>query len=244
MLNIAHRGFSGKYPENTMLAFSKAIEAGADGIELDVHLSSDGELVIIHDELLDRTTDGKGAVADYTCAELKEFDASAGYVGVYGVNRIPTLREYFELVAPVGGFITNIELKTGINVYPGIEEKVSAMIKEFDLADRIIISSFNHYSVLRAKRLDPDITCGFLCESWIVDFGAYAEKYGVECVHPMHLTLTEQTAAEIKSHGIRMNTWTVNTPDEVLRLADLGVDAVIGNYPDMTKAVIKERLKK
>ena len=244
MLNIAHRGFSGKYPENTMLAFSKAVEAGADGIEIDVHLSSDGELVIIHDELLDRTTDGKGAVADYTCAELKGFDASAGYAGVYGVNRIPTLREYFELVAPVSGFITNIELKTGINVYPGIEEKVSAMIKEFDLADRIIISSFNHYSVLRAKRLDPDITCGFLCESWIIDFGAYTEKYGVECVHPMRQTLTEQTAAEIKAHGIGINTWTVNTPDEVLRLAELGVDAVIGNYPDMAKAVIEEISKK
>ena len=91
---FAHRGFSGKYPENTMLAFEKAVEAGADGIELDVHLSADGELVIIHDELVDRTTDGTGLVGSKTLAELKALDASAGFKGVYGKNEIPTLREY------------------------------------------------------------------------------------------------------------------------------------------------------
>ena len=95
--NFAHRGFSGKYPENTMLAFEKAVEAGAEGIELDVQLTKDGEIVIIHDETIDRTTDGKGFVADYTYEELKKFDASYIYTGKMGFNKIPALESTLNL---------------------------------------------------------------------------------------------------------------------------------------------------
>ena len=238
MLNFGHRGFSGKYPENTMLAFKKAVEAGADGIELDVHFSKDGELVIIHDEKIDRTYDSTGFVRDYTLAELQSFDASAGFKGVYGVNRIPTLREYFEFVKPIDGFMTNIELKTGVYEYPGIEKVVNEMIVEFGLEDRTIISSFNHYSVMRFKAINPNIKCGFLEESWILEFGKYTKNHGIECIHPMHWTLTEETVGEMKENGIEINTWTVNDKDSVARLYKLGVDSVIGNYPDMTKKVI------
>ncbi len=238
MLNIAHRGFSGKYPENTMLAFRKAIEAGADGAELDVHLTKDNVLVVIHDEKIDRTTDGTGLVADYTYDELRQFDASAGFRGVYGFNAIPTLREYFELVSPIDGFITNIELKTGVNEYPGIEQAVYDLIREFGLVDRIIISSFNHYSVMRFKAIAPEIKCGYLVASWLYDVGEYTHKRGIECVHPLFLSLNEESVAEIKKNSVQINTWTVNTADEVERLYKLGVDAVIGNYPDMTKEVI------
>lgn len=238
MLNIAHRGFSGKYPENTMLAFEKAIEAGADGIELDVHLSKDGEIVIIHDELINRTTDGEGLVADYTYEELSKFDASAAFKGVYGFNKIPTLRECFELIKPVDGFIVNIELKTGINEYPGIEKAVLDLIDEFGLEDRIIISSFNHYSVMRAKAVNPNIKCGFLAASWIYDFGEYTKTRSVECVHPLYLSLNEESVAEIKKNGIAINTWTVNKSEDVEKLYKLGIDAVIGNFPDMAKSVI------
>ena len=154
--NFAHRGFSGKYPENTILAFKKAIEAGAQGIELDVQLTKDGEIVIIHDETIDRTTDGKCEVISYTYEELKKFDASYIYRGQMGFNKIPTLREYFELIKDTD-IVTNIELKTGINEYLGIEKKVWDMICEFNLADRIIISSFNHYSILRMKEIAPTL---------------------------------------------------------------------------------------
>lgn len=238
MLNFAHRGFSGEYPENTMLAFRKAIETGADGIELDVHFSKDGELVVIHDEEIDRTCNGNGLVRDYTVAQLKSFDASAGFVGKYGINEIPTLREYFELVKPIDGFITNIELKTGIYEYPGIEKAVNDMIREFALEDRIIISSFNHFSVKRFKKINPQIKCGFLEASCIIDFGAYTGSKGVECVHPLHRTLNTENVKEIKSHSIEINTWTVNTEEDIKRLHELGVDSVIGNFPDMTKKVL------
>ena len=240
MLNIAHRGFSGNYPENTLLAFEKAIQAGADGAELDVHLTKDNVVVVIHDELINRTTDGEGFVADYTYEELSEFDASAAFTGVYGFNKIPTLREYFELVKPVEGFITNIELKTGYNEYPGIEQAVFELIKEFELEDRIIISSFNHYSVMRFKAIAPQIECGYLTGDWVYNFGEYAKTRGVECVHPRFNSLNSASVEEIKGNGIRINTWTVNTSEEVERLYKLGIDAVISNYPDMAKGVIEK----
>jgi len=235
--NFAHRGFSGKYPENTMLAFEKAIEAGADGIELDVHLTKDGELVIIHDEAVDRTTNGSGLVADFTLAELKKLDASAAFRGVYGINRIPTLEEYFELVKDTA-IVTNIELKTGVNPYPGIEEKTLAMIDKFGLRERIIISSFNHYSVMKFKSLAPEMICGFLEESWIIDMAGYGKKYGVECLHPIFNAVTEEYARAAHEAGLLINTWTVNTKEDMELMIQRGVNAIIGNYPDLCREVI------
>ena len=124
--NFAHRGFSGKYPENTLLAFSKAIEEGVDGIENDVHLTKDGVLVVMHDELVDRTTNGKGYIKDKTYEELAQLDASYIFKE-YGPQKVPTLREYLELVKDTD-IITNIELKTGVFEYPGIEQKVLSLI--------------------------------------------------------------------------------------------------------------------
>ncbi len=239
MKNFAHRGFSGKYPENTILAFQKALEEGVDGIELDVQLTKDGELVIIHDESVDRTTDGKGLVVAATREELKKLDASYIYRGKMGFNPIPTLGEYFELVkdSPI---VTNIELKTGINEYPGIEEKVYAMIQEYHLEDRIIISSFNHYSVMRMKAMAPELVYGFLSDTWIYDAGKYTRSHGVACYHPSVVQLKKEIVDEAKAQGIVINTWTVNTEEQVRDLYAKGVDTVIGNYPDMTARVLKE----
>ena len=239
-LNFAHRGFSGEYPENTMLAFRKAIEAGAQGIELDVHFTKDKEVVIIHDETIDRTTDGKGEVESFTYDELCRFNAYGRFEGKYDFQKIPTLREYFELVKPVDGFLTNIELKTGINEYPGIEKAVLKIIDEFELRDRIIISSFNHFSVKHFKEIAPDVKCGFLEESRIIDFGAYAKKYGVEFIHPLYKCLTKDVFDEVYSNGIGINTWTVNDENAVRYLVKNNVNAVIGNYPDMVSRVLKE----
>lgn len=121
-LNFAHRGFSGQFPENTMLAFEKAVEAGADGIELDVQFSKDGELVIMHDETLNRTAGVDGVVKDYTLEQLKAMDVSGKWGDRYGSMEIPTLREYFTRFKNLP-IITNIELKTGVFPYPGIEKE-------------------------------------------------------------------------------------------------------------------------
>ena len=237
--NFAHRGFSGKYPENTLLAFQKAIEAGADGAELDVQLTKDGEVVIIHDETIDRTTDGKGYVVDYTYDELSKFDASYIYRGQMGFNKIPTLREYFELVKDLD-FITNIELKTGINEYLGIEEKVYDLIKEFKLEKKVIISSFNHFSVLRMKKIAPELKYGFLSEDWIINAGAYTASHDVQCYHPRFNNLIPEVVEELKKNGLEINTWTVNKEEDIRDLINKKVAILIGNYPDLIKQIINE----
>ena len=144
MINFAHRGFKGRYPENTLLAFKKAIEVGADGIEFDVHFSKDGELVIIHDETLERTTDGQGLVKEKTLKELKNLNASKLYPEIKQ-QEILTLREYFDFAKDLD-IMTNIELKTSIITYEGIENEVYKLIKEYNLGEKIIVSSFNHNS--------------------------------------------------------------------------------------------------
>ena len=239
MKNFAHRGFSGRYPENTLLAFQKALFEGVDGIELDVQLTRDGEVVIIHDETVDRTTDGGGPVVSYTLKELKKLDASYIYTGKMGFNPIPTLREYFELVKDFP-IVTNVELKTGINEYPGLEEKVYELIKEYRLEYRIIISSFNHYSVLRMKAIAPELVFGFLSDTWIHNPGEYTKACKVACYHPSYVQLKQEIVNEIKAAGIVINTWTVNTKEEIYDLYAKGIDTVIGNYPDLTARVLKE----
>lgn len=228
---FAHRGFSGKYPENTMLAFEKAVEIGADGIELDVHLTKDNELVIIHDEDIKRTCDGEGLVRDMSLAELRKFDASATFRGVYGFCGIPTLREYFDLVKDTG-IITNIELKTGVFEYPTIEKRTIDMIKEFGLQEKIILSSFNHFTIKRCEEIAPEIKRGFLSGDWLVDFGKYTAERNVQCCHPWHITLNEASVKEMHEAGREINTWTVNEYEDIERLAAMGVDSLIGNFPD------------
>ena len=236
--NFAHRGFSGKYPENTMLAFEKAVEAGCDGIEFDVHLSADGQVVIIHDERLNRTTNGDGWVKDYTLAQLKALDASATYKGVYGVCPIPTLEEYYQMLAGHPQVITNIELKTGVFEYPELEKKVLDIIDRFDRRATTIISSFNHFSILRMKALAADIKTAFLEESWIIDMGAYTARHGVDCIHPFFCNLTPQHFAEMKANGREVNTWTVNEKEHMQQLLALGVDGIITNHPDLLKTLL------
>ena len=238
--NYAHRGFSGKYPENTMLAFEKALEIGCEGIEFDVHFSMDHELVIIHDEQVDRTAaNGEtGFVKDKTYEELCQIDFSYKFKGKYGFQRIPTLREYCELVKDKD-IITNIELKTGWFEYEGIEKAVYDLVHEYGLEDRVIVSSFNHYSVMRMKALDPSIQCGFLADTWILEPGAYVKQHGVQAYHPGVYMLNDAEAAGLKAAGVGMNVWTVNEVEDIQRMIRYEVDGIISNYPDRVKEQLK-----
>ena len=236
--NFAHRGFSGNYPENTMLAFRKALEAGCEGMEFDVHLTKDHELVIIHDELTDRTSGVHGYVKDMTYEELSRIDFSYRWKDQIPFQKIPTLREYFELVKD-RDLISNIELKTGIFEYEGIEKAVCDLIHEYHMEKKVIISSFNHHSVMRMKAIDPAIACGFLSDTWILNAGAYVEANGIEAYHPAFFMLTDRETAEIKSHDRAINTWTVNEPEHIRRMIALEVDGIIGNYPDRVNAELR-----
>ena len=235
---LAHRGYSGNYPENTMLAFQKAYEAGCDGIELDVQFTSDHEIVIIHDETINRTSHQKGAVKDFTYEELSKIDFS--YKFDVPFQKIPTLREYLEWVKDLD-IITNIELKTSIERYPGIEEAVYSLLCEYNLQKKVILSSFNHESVLKMKELDSTLVCGFLTECWLLKAGEYTASYHIEGYHPRYTALTLRSVAEMKAHNVRILPWTVNKEKDMIRLIDMGVDALITNYPDKAKKMIEQK---
>lgn len=239
--NIAHRGFSTKYPENTMLAFQKALEAGCNGIENDVHLTRDGQLVVIHDEDIARTTNGKGAVKDFTFEEIRKFDASAGFAGMYGFNPIPTLQEYFELVKDRDVF-TNLELKNSNYDYPGLEQAVIDLVREYGLEEQVVLSSFNHHSILRCKRIAPEIPCGFLYMSWMIDGGNYAKMHGVEFLNPKFVGINEVTVEEINRAGVDIIAWTIDDEQEARRMLNLGIKYIISNCPDMIRKAIDDYL--
>ncbi len=236
---IAHRGFSGEYPENTMLAFHRAVEAGCDGIELDVHLTKDGEIVIIHDEAVDRTTDGRGAVKDFTLQELRALDASGKYTGRFGIQPIPTLREYFSYVKELPIF-TNIELKNSEYYYEGLEEKTISLVREFHLEDRIIFSSFNNASILLCQKLAPEIPGGFLCVDPVENCGAYALSCGVSYIHPEYSRISEAEIDACHNKGIGINAWTVNEPNHMRWLIQKGIHGIITNFPNVCRNLMQD----
>lgn len=237
--NYAHRGFCSKYPENTLLSFEKALAEGVDGIENDVQLTKDGEIIILHDESVDRTTDGTGWGKDYTLAELKKLNANEKFGDAYPVQRIPTLREYLELVKnePI---ITNIEMKTGVFEYLEMEQKLVDMLREYKITDRILITSFNHFTILRMKKLAPEIKYGFLAYDWRIDAGEYTQRYGIPCYHPDYHNLTWPVIEELKAHNIEVNPYTVDDPADIRDLIKKGVNSVITNCPDVVNRIRAE----
>jgi len=239
ILNIAHRGLSGLYPENTMLSFEKALELGVNSMETDVQLSKDGRMMIFHDEELSRMTGEEGLLTDRTFDELRALDTSGEYRGRFGRCQIPTLDEYLELVSG-RDLVTFLELKTGMIPYD-IEEKVRDALRRHNMQDKVYVYSGNHFSVMKFKKLAPEIKIAFPFDNWIFHCGDYSAKYGVQAMVPYYLMLTPELVAEIKGHGILLTPWTVDDPDEMCRLLDLGVDGMMTNRADLLAEVIKGR---
>lgn len=233
----AHRGASGYAPENTLAAFQKAVDLGADGVELDIQLTKDDQIVVIHDEMIDRTSDGKGWVKDYTLEELRAFNYNRTKPE-YKHADIPTMREVFELLKPTGLFI-NIEIKTGVVFYEKIEEKILALTKEMGMEDRVCYSSFNHYTVTRIHELKPDAEVGFLYADGPIDMPSYGVKHGVNALHPALYNLQyDGFVKECKEKGLKLNVWTVNERPYMEMCCQYGVDVIITNYPDIAKEVV------
>ena len=225
---ICHRGYSSRYPENTILAFQKAVESGADGVELDVHLTRDGEVVVIHDERVDRTTDGVGYVKDHSLAELRRLNAAYGWRTA--PQRIPTLEEYLELIAPTG-MKSNIELKTGLFDYEGMEEKVWNQICRFGLENRVILSSFHAQTLLRVKALAPEAPCGLLNQDKLLSPGQATRDLGFEAYHPLYLRLRPGVIRELKACHLEINAYTVKGHGPLTYLFAWDVHSVITNHP-------------
>lgn len=235
---IAHRGFSGAAPENTLAAFEKAIEVGADMFELDVLLSRDGRVVVIHDDTLDRTTDGEGKVAAFTLAELKKLDAGSWFSAEFAGERIPTLEEALRLAK--GRILVNVEIKTEA-VGHGVVAKTLEVIDELDMKDNVVISSFDPKALSKARELDPHIRTASL-------FNAELQK-GMS---------PEAVMAEVGSNGFNLSrrqvdagivaachrlarpvsVYTVNEINEMERLIRLGVNAIFTDRPDRLLRVL------
>jgi len=238
VLNIAHRGASGYCPENTMAAFRRGIELGAIAIETDVQMTSDGHLVLIHDEQLERTTGSPKLVKDVTLEELRRLDAGAWFDPAFAGESVPTLDELLELAAP-RGLQVNLELKNGVILYPGLEEAVIATVRRFGMESRVIISSFNHYSLVKCKQIAPEIRTGILYMEGLYEPWAYAARIGADALHAYHYAVIPEWVAEAAQHGVSYHPFTVNDPGEMRRLLDAGVSGIITDYPDILAELIR-----
>jgi glycerophosphoryl diester phosphodiesterase len=233
-----HRGAYGHAPENTLKAFELALEMGADGVEFDVQMTKDGELVVIHDETIERTSNGTGEVSNFTLVELKRFNFNKRGLVEPLQMEIPTLREVLGLFAKTA-LVLNIELKTGIKSYPGIEARTIAAVREFGLGERVIYSSFNHYSVQRVKELEPQARVGLLFGFGHLCTAAAAQALGAEALHPDYRCLSHPGfVADCRARGIKIHAWTLNEERDIIDAHRLGIDAMVTNYPDRARMLL------
>lgn len=229
-----HRGASFDAPENTLPAFALAFEQGAEGIELDVHLTRDDEVVVIHDESLERTTDGSGWVADHTLAQLRRLNAGKPK-GLTGVE-IPLLAEVLALAKDAGG-IVNVELKTDLIAYQGIEERVLELVAEAGMDEHVLFSSFNHYTLMRLRSAGATQPLGALLQDRLYKPWRYVDHLGVEAIHPNQRACSGKVVRKCHERGIAVNVWTVDGESDITAQLEHGVDAIITNRPDRAIAL-------
>lgn len=229
---FGHRGAAGTYPENTLIAFQYAEKVGADGIELDVQMTKDGTIVIIHDEKVDRTTNGKGWVKDFTYKELRKLDASYKFKKQFGPCKIPSLNELFEWATHHPHLLINIEFKTGMIHYPKLEEAVINMTVNYRITNRIIFSSFNHYSIVKCKKLIPQIETAALFMEGLYEPWKYARQIGSSAIHPYYPVAKPEIIAKSQDAGIAVRPFTVNNEKLMLQLIKQKCAGIITDYPE------------
>lgn len=229
---IAHRGASEYAPENTMASFRKAIEMNSEGIELDIHMTKDKAIVVCHDEKIDRTTNGKGFIKDLTLKEIKELDAGSWFGEEFKGEKIPELKEVLELIKDKKIFL-DVELKNGPIIYEGIEKKVIEMIMDYGMEERVIISSFNHYSLMEVKKINPKIKTGALYMAGIVEPWIYAKRINADALHPFFYNVfVPDFVKNCTENNVILNPFTVDDERYISALVNLKVDGIITNCPD------------
>ena len=236
-VNYAHRGASGYYPENTLIAFKKAIEMGCSGIETDVQLTKDGVLVLIHDEKINRTTDGAGWIKDYSYKKLSKLDAGTWLSKKFCKERIPTAEELICLVKSKD-IIINFELKNGVVPYEGMEEKIISLIYKHKMESKVILSSFNHYSMVKCKGISKEIKTGVLYEEILYKPYAYAKMAGAKAIHPNYQAINEEIIRESRAADIDVNIYTVNDEKRMRQFLNMKVDGIITDYPDKLHRIL------
>lgn len=232
---IAHRGFSGIAPENTIAAFKKAIDAGADMIEFDVSLSKDGIPVVIHDRTVNRTTNAKGKVEDFTIEELKKFDAGSWYKPQFKDEKIPTLEEVIQLSK--GKIMLNIEIKKysvkrSIKI-DGIEDKIVKLLEKYEMTNDVLISSFSKMAIQRIKEFNPDIAVAYLYRFRINPrIIKQLDKVGIYSFNQGKRFFSKKALSDLHENGLKLNLYTINQKREMKKFVKLGVDGIITNFPN------------
>lgn len=236
----AHRGASAYAPENTLEAFQKAADMKTDGVELDVQLTKDNEIVVVHDENLERVSNGTGWVKDHTLAQLKALNFNRTHPEFEKAS-IPTLEEVYECLRATGLTI-NVEFKTGIFWYQGIEDKVLDLTAKLGLEDRVIYSSFNHFTLAKLREMKEDVTTGLLYSDDWIGIAPYArDTVHVNALHPALYHLQDPSYVKTAhEYGLETHVWTVNDEKYIRMCRDMGVEAIITNKPDLCRRVLAE----
>jgi glycerophosphoryl diester phosphodiesterase len=237
---FAHRGASGYAPENTLPAFELAAELHATGIEFDVQITRDRQLIIHHDRELGRTEDASGLLSDWDFADLRALDVGSWYGDAFAGAQMPTPAEVVEAVG--SRLLLNFELINDTPELNGVGELLVAFFQRMNLFDRAMISSFNPLALWEVRRLEPRITLGALWsprEPWFVKSGDWEERIHPEALHPKHVLVTPELVADAHARGQRVHTWTINDADTARQMIDLGVDMVMGDYPDILHAAVQ-----
>ncbi|PJH93820.1 glycerophosphodiester phosphodiesterase [Bacillus sp. SN1] len=239
---FAHRGASGQFPENTMLAFEKGIEAGADGIELDVQLTKDGRIVVIHDERLDRTTSLKGFVKDTVYDVIKTANAAANHNQTDSDIKVPLLEDVLSW-AEKKNFLINIELKNSVIRYEGMEEKVLEAVKRFNIEERIILSTFNHESLALCARLAPHIERAALTSDVLYQADRYITSIPASGYHPKlnSPATADKVLKKMRNSSIKVRPYTVNRPEDMKHLIEAGADGIFTDFPAKALALLKNK---
>ena len=249
---IAHRGANRKAPQNTLPAFRQAIADGADGFETDVHLTKDGVPVICHNYTIDKTSDGTGAISSYTLAELKHFDFGSYFSEEFRGTPLPTLDEFLTLVAPSDAKIINIELKCPQGRIFELVSKTILAIRRFGVLDRVIISSFSPAILKTVKDIEPRCKTGFLyptqtpsiCRAVFLEPYSLLKSTGADFAHPASITVTKLSVLLTHKMGRKVNVWTVNDEPTIRYLLACGVDGIITDAPDRTRAIVEKYMGK
>lgn len=229
---LAHRGDLANAPENTLPSFSQAIQKGADGVELDAKLTADGHVIVIHDATVERTTNGSGRVASFTLEAIRELDAGAWFDSQFIGTKVPLLEEVFETVGK--DKLINIELTNYATPKDGLTQKVCELIKRYNNQKQIIFSSFFSSNLKIAAQMLPEIPRGLLAmPGWL---GLWARSFGFmfgeyQALHPHISNVSREQVARAHRIKRRVHVWTANTPEEVSRLKDWGVDGIFTDDP-------------
>lgn len=232
-VTIAHRGFSHIAPENTLIALKKAIEIGADFAELDVCQTKEGEIVLMHDETLDRTTNGTGEIWNFTLKELKQLDAGSWFGPQFKGEPIPTLLEVIQFVR--GKMKLNIEIKVS-REEPEIAQKVVSIVRSEDFVKECIVTSFDRGTVEEVKKIAPEITAGFIFEE---EYPSDVFQGNWDALSCDYILVNKEFVLRARENSKKIYVWTVNNKKEMRRLINLKVDGIITNRPDLLKRILK-----